>query len=641
LDSGQKLTSSALQLSIDINDLDNPHINAVALPNTTVGAAYSDTLTEEGGTAPFAWTVTGLPAGISQQPPGSPTLSGTTCVAGSFPVLATVTDSKSNSGSQAFTLQVNKATTTTGVTSNSNPSVFQQMVTFTVTVAPQYSCTPTGTVTLMDGATPIAANLPLTGGTATFTTSALSVGVHSITASYSGDANFISSNSGVWSQTVNKASTQIAFNSLLPATQFVGQPITVSYTFSVVAPGAGSPIPPSGSITVTATDNANPVPHNSSCVASLTLGGGMCQLSPPPPAAGAYALTISYAGDGNFVASGFNGNYNVYQLVFTTQPSNAGLGLTITPAVAVTAEDVNNNPVAAFTGGITVAIGSGTGSGTATLSGTATQLASAGVATFNDLSIDKIANGYTLTAAPSGGVPDATSNAFNIDTFYVDANGNFGTLDLPTGTVTQIGAATATGSNGIDLTPGGQVFAYNTSNQLMQITPSTGVAAPQGGPGSIPNQATTGALTNGSYYGMDAVTGNLYSIDVNAGTTMLIGPTSAPPVPAGCSFEASLTGSATVLYYTIGSTGVGTGCTAFTDTLYQIDPTSGATTTIGPVTISNSGVNSFVGSAFVGGTLYGFTADGKEYSIAPATGVATFLTNTTPAVPILGAGSSQ
>jgi putative N-acetylmannosamine-6-phosphate epimerase len=73
--------------------------------------------------------------------------------------------------------------------------------------------------------------------------------------------------------------------------------------------------------------------------------------------------------------------------------------------------------------------------------------------------------------------------------------------------------------------------------------------------------------------------------------------------------------------------------------LYQINPTSGATTTIGQVTISNSGVNAFVGSTFVGATLYGFTSDGKEYAINPATSVATFLTNTT--VPIIGAGSSQ
>jgi hypothetical protein len=77
------------------------------------------------------------------------------------------------------------------------------------------------------------------------------------------------------------------------------------------------------------------------------------------------------------------------------------------------------------------------------------------------------------------------------------------------------------------------------------------------------------------------------------------------------------------------------------DTLYQVTPTTGATTTIGQVTISGSGVNAFVGSTFVGSTLYGFTSTsgGQEYSINATTGVATFLTNTT--VPVIGAGSSQ
>jgi hypothetical protein len=632
LDSTQtQTTTSSLTLSIDINDQDTPRITTLALPGGTVGLAYSDILTEDGGIAPFTWTVTGLPTGISQNPAGSANLSGTACFAGGYPVSASVTDAKSNTGSQAFSLKINQATTTTGVTSNANPSVFQQMVTFTVTVAPQYSCTPTGTVTLYDGGVAISPNLSLNGGVAQFTTSALSVGVHSITASYSGDANFTSSASGVYSQTVNKASTQIAFNSVLPSTAFVGQPITISYTFSVVAPGAGSPIPPTGNITVLAGDG-------SGCMAAAVQGAGACTLSPPPTTAGTNTYTITYAGDPNFVLSGFNGNYTVYQLVFTAQPSNTGVGLTITPAVQVTAEDSSNNTLATFTGGITVAIGAGPG----TLSGTTTQSAVSGVATFGDLSINKIANGYTLVASPSGGVPDATSNTFNIDTFYVDGSGNFGTLDLPTGTVSQIGAATVPGSTGMDLTPGLLVYEYNTSNnQLIEITPSTGAATPVGSAGSIPDQATAGALTDGSYFGIDMVTGNLYSIDLTAGATTLVGPTSSALVPAGCSFEASLTGSANVLYYTIGSTGVGTGCTAFTDTLYQINPTSGATTTGVQVTISGSGVNAFVGSAFVGGTLYGFTSTsgGQEYTIDPGTGVATLVANTT--VPIVGAGSSQ
>ena len=205
--------------------------------------------------------------------------------------MAAVTDSAvptANSASQAFTLQVNKANTTTSVMSNANPSVFQQTVTFTVTVAPQYSCTPTGMVTLVRRgnadrfhvADQRNGNIP----------DIHSVGHHCTRSppATAGDSNFNASNdnSTPWSQTVNKAPTQVSFNSVSPSPVFVGQPVTISYTFSVVVAGTGSPVTPSGSITVTATDNANPVPHNSSCVASPTLGGGMCQLSPAPPAAG-------------------------------------------------------------------------------------------------------------------------------------------------------------------------------------------------------------------------------------------------------------------------------------------------------------------------------------------------------------------
>jgi Bacterial Ig-like domain (group 3) len=630
LDSAQtQTTASPLQLSIDINDQDTPRINPLALPVGTVGLAYpTTTLTEDGGTAPFKWSITGLPNGISQQTLFSPTISGTTCAAaGSYPVGATVSDSATpaNTGMQGFTLQINKATTTTSVSSDVNPSVFQQLLTFTVTVAPQYSCTPTGTVTLYDGQNSIGSSA-LTNGKATFALANLPVGNHSITASYGGDNSFNSSVSGLWSQTVNRANTQIVVNSVSPSTIFVGQPITVSYSLSVVPLGAGSPIAPTGNITVTASDGSACAPQPAS--------SGMCTLSPPPTAAGSNTFTVTYSGDGNFFGTAFpNVNYTVYQLVFTAQPSNTGVGLTA-PAVQVTAEDSSNNTLTTFIGGITVAIGSGPG----TLSGTLTQNAIAGVATFGDLSINKIANGYTLTASPSGGVPDATSNAFNIDTFYVDSQGNFGTLDLATGTATQIGAATVPGSTGIDLTPNLQLYAYSTSNQLMQINPSTGAATPVGSAGSIPDQATTGALTDGSYFGIDAVTGNLYSINLTTGATTSVGATSAAVLPAGCTVEASLTGSASALYYTIGYSGAS--CSApMPDTLYQINPTNGLTTTIGQVTISGSGVNAFIGSTFVGGKLYGFTSDGKEYAISPATAVATLVTNTT--TPILAAASSQ
>ncbi len=397
-------TTVPLQLGIDVNDTDStPHIPAVALAAGTVGLAYNYTLTEDGGTAPFKWTFSGsLPTGISQPSLYSPTLFGTACVAGNYNFTATVTDSaaKPNSGTEPLTLQINVASSTTGVASSANPSVFGQPVTFTVTVSPQYSCTPTGTVTLYVDGNSIGSN-SLSGGMATFTTSTLSVGNHNITASYGGDANFTGSNSNSTplTQTVNKAMTAATINLVSPSPAFVGQAITVGYSLAVVAPGAGVP---TGTVTVLSSDG-------SSCVAAVP-GPGACVLSPAPTAAGVVTFNAAYSGDSNFVASMVSGGYTVYELVFSVQPSNTLVGQTMTPAVQVAAQDGSNNTLTSFTGGISLAINSGSG----TLSGTTTQNASNGVATFGNLSISKVATGDTLVASLSGGVAPVVSSAFNV-----------------------------------------------------------------------------------------------------------------------------------------------------------------------------------------------------------------------------------
>lgn len=100
------------------------------------------------------------------------------------------------------------------------------------------------------------------------------------------------------------------------------------------------------------------------------------------------------------------------QLVFTAQPTTATAGVAIGPAVTVTGQDAAGNPVTTFAGNVTVAIGTNAGGGT--LSGTLTQAAVSGVATFSDLSIDKAGADYTL-AASSGSVTPVVSSAFAIN----------------------------------------------------------------------------------------------------------------------------------------------------------------------------------------------------------------------------------
>jgi|GEM_PF-1695925 len=95
------------------------------------------------------------------------------------------------------------------------------------------------------------------------------------------------------------------------------------------------------------------------------------------------------------------------QLKFSAQPADATAGDTISPDVTVTVEDQFGNTVLTDTSDVTLAL---TGGGT--LSGTLTQPASAGVATFNDLSVDA-AGSHTLMATDDSLTGD-TSHTFNI-----------------------------------------------------------------------------------------------------------------------------------------------------------------------------------------------------------------------------------
>jgi uncharacterized repeat protein (TIGR01451 family) len=125
-----------------------------------------------------------------------------------------------------------------------------------------------------------------------------------------------------------------------------------------------------------------------------------------------YTLTASSTGLTGATSASFNINPGAaFQLAVTAQPSNTAAGASIAPPVQVTVQDAFANTVTSSTASITVAIGSNPGGGT--LSGTTTVFASAGLATFSTLSINKSGTGYTLVASSSG-LTGATSAAFNI-----------------------------------------------------------------------------------------------------------------------------------------------------------------------------------------------------------------------------------
>jgi hypothetical protein len=95
---------------------------------------------------------------------------------------------------------VNKATPTDTLGSSVNPVLAQTSVTFTATVSSPVS-TPSGSVRFYDGTT-LLGSATLAQGVATYATSSLTVGNHSITAAYGGDSNFLAVTSSPVTETV-------------------------------------------------------------------------------------------------------------------------------------------------------------------------------------------------------------------------------------------------------------------------------------------------------------------------------------------------------------------------------------------------------------------------------------------------------
>ncbi|MBK9492021.1 MAG: Ig-like domain repeat protein [Haliscomenobacter sp.] len=114
-----------------------------------------------------------------------------------------VTGSIANGWCLNFVVSPPNVPTTTTVTSDLNPSLFGNNVTFTATVLSGSNPVTLGTVTFTEGATTLAANVALNGsGQASFSISTLAEGSHTITATYSGATGFATS-SGTVTQVVN------------------------------------------------------------------------------------------------------------------------------------------------------------------------------------------------------------------------------------------------------------------------------------------------------------------------------------------------------------------------------------------------------------------------------------------------------
>jgi hypothetical protein len=232
-----------------------------------------------------------------------------------------------------------------------NPSTLGQTVTFTAPFTAMYA-TPTGQVTFYDGTAAIGFASLNGNGVATFATSALAVGTHSITATLASSLNFNGSMSGAVQQivlpvAVTPESTQTLLSSSVNPSS-PGQ--NVIFSAQVTTTGALL-FTPAGTVTFY---------DGSTALGTMTLNSsGIASFATTALALGTHNITAAYSGNPNgntptaastsamlqqVVTTGLAGN-NVFALIVTPTNLSIGIGNTITISAVVTEPVGFNEPV--------------------------------------------------------------------------------------------------------------------------------------------------------------------------------------------------------------------------------------------------------------------------------------------------------
>jgi hypothetical protein len=339
------------------------------------------------------------------------------------------------STSAPVTQVVTMGSTTTVVAASVTPSVSGQTVTYTATVsavAPA-SGTRTGTVAFQDGGVVIAvcaAKAVAVIGTATCAIAYAGPGTHTITAIYSGDANFTASTASAVTQTINLGATAVALSSSAnPSSTGANVTFTANVTATAPASGArtGTVDFQVGGINITG------------CSAQVVPASGKATCVTNTLTAGANTITAIYSGDANFAAStslpfkqAVNQGATTTKVVSSLNPSSTGVTVTFTATVTAVApaSGTRTGTVAFEDGGIAIA-------------GCATRvLGAAGTATCATNALAAVV--HTITAVYSG-------------------DGNFTTSTSPPLAQTVVSATTTTVTSSANPSVFGQSVQYTAS----------------------------------------------------------------------------------------------------------------------------------------------------------------------------------
>jgi hypothetical protein len=195
-------------------------VNVSATPATiAAGQAVSFTATVSGaaptGTVQFKDGASSLGGAVTLSAAAATLSTNALVTAGSHSITAAYSGDAGNVASTSAPLAeiVTQATSTVSIAASALSVIAGQSVTFTATVS---GMAPTGSVQFTDAGTSLGTAVALNGGTATLSTSILSVGSHSIAATYSGDANNYGSASVVITETISAVGSPTAGDADVP-----------------------------------------------------------------------------------------------------------------------------------------------------------------------------------------------------------------------------------------------------------------------------------------------------------------------------------------------------------------------------------------------------------------------------------------
>jgi hypothetical protein len=558
-------------------------ISPSSVPNGTVGAAYSQALTATGTASEVSWTVSSgaLPGGLTLGA-SSGVISGTPTTAGSFAFTVQATDSFTQTGSRAYSMQV------AGV----------------LNISP---------LTLVGGTTGSAYSQALT---ATGATGAVS---WSITSGALTSGLSLGASTGLLSGTPAAAGT---FAFTVVATDSVGQSGAQNYELQIAGVPTIAPVTlPNGNVgaaysqTLTASGAIGAVSWSVSSgelPAGLTLGAATGQLSGTPATAGTSSFTILVTDSMNqngarAYSMQVLGTLSITPAALPDGTVSAAYSQTLTAAGATGAVSWAVS-AGALPAGLSLAASSGTITGAPTAAGTFSFTVTA-----TDSLMQTAARAYAITVTGALSIAPVTLSNGTVGAAFsqtLTATGAAGAVTwsvgsgaLPAGLA--LGASTGV-INGTPTTAGTSTFtilavdgqgqagarAYTIQiaglllispatlpngnvgslyNQALTVTGATGVVSWSVSSGALPGGLTLGAGT-GLIGGTPAVAGTFsfvvtatdsagptesraYSIQISAASVLSIAPAAAPNgiVNAAYNLPLTLTGGTGLITWTIAS----------------------------------------------------------------------------------------